>query len=119
MANRNILISGGAGFIGSHLVDRMIQEGNQVVVVDNLSTGKKRQVNRNARFYRVDIQSKRLDRIIRNERPVLLVHLAAQMNVRHSTEDPAFDAEVNILGTFDFTKVSFKSSIFGKTRKSL
>ena len=114
-----ILVTGGAGFIGSHLVDRLIQEGNQVVVVDNLATGKKRQVNRQAKFYKVDIQSKRLDRIFRNERPVIVVHLAAQMNVRHSTEDPAFDAEVNILGTVNVLesavrngvrKVSFASS---------
>ncbi len=112
-------MTGGAGFIGSHLVDRLIQEGNEVVVVDNLSTGKKRQVNRKAQFYRTDVQAKRLDRIIRNERPLVLVHLAAQMNVRHSTEDPMFDAEVNILGTLNVLdcavrngvrKVSFASS---------
>ncbi len=110
MGNK-ILVTGGAGFIGSHLVDRLIQEGNQVVVVDNLSTGKRRQVHRQAKFYKVDIQSKRLDRIIRNERPLILVHLAAQMNVRHSTEDPAFDAEVNILGTVNVLECAVRNGV--------
>lgn len=114
-----ILVTGGAGFIGSHVVDRLIQEGNEVVVVDNLSTGKRKHVNKKAVFYKMDIQSKRVDRVLRNERPRILIHLAAQMNVRHSTEDPQFDAQVNILGTINLLehavrhgvrKVTFASS---------
>ncbi len=96
-----ILVTGGAGFIGSHLVDRLIQEGHDVVVVDNLSTGKRRNLNRSAEFYKLDIQSPRLERVFRRERPALLMHLAAQMDVRRSVEDPIYDAQVNILGTLN------------------
>jgi UDP-glucose 4-epimerase len=96
-----ILVTGGAGFIGSHLVDRLVQEGHEVAVVDNLSTGKRRNVNREAQFYKIDIQSSRLEQVFRRERPALVMHLAAQINVRKSVEDPVFDAQVNILGTLN------------------
>jgi UDP-glucose 4-epimerase len=96
-----ILVTGGAGFIGSHLVDRLIQEGHEVAVVDDLSTGKRRNLNRAARFYKMDVQSWRIERVLRKERPSVLLHLAAQMDVRRSVEDPIFDAQVNILGTLN------------------
>lgn len=103
-----VLVTGGAGFIGSHLVDRLVQEGHDVVVVDNLSTGKRRNLNRAARFYKLDIQSWRLERVFRNERPSLVMHLAAQMDVRRSVEDPVFDAQVNILGTLNVLEQAVK-----------
>jgi UDP-glucose 4-epimerase len=96
-----ILVTGGAGFIGSHLVDRLVQEGHEVAVVDNLSSGKRRNVNREAQFYKIDIQSSRLEQVFRRERPALVMHLAAQINVRKSVEAPVFDAQVNILGTLN------------------
>lgn len=96
-----ILVTGGAGFIGSHLVDRLLLEGHEVAVVDNLSTGKRQNLNRAATFYKMDIQSGSLERVYRKERPILVIHLAAQMDVRRSVADPVFDATVNILGTLN------------------
>lgn len=93
-----VLVTGGAGFIGSHLVDRLIQEGYQVVVVDNLSSGKKKNINKEASFYKMDILSKRIERVFQKEKPEIISHHAAQMDVRRSVADPAFDAQTNILG---------------------
>jgi UDP-glucose 4-epimerase len=106
-----VLVTGGAGFIGSHLVDRLVQEGNEVVVIDNLSTGKRKQVNKKAQLYKMDIRSKRIERVFRKERPLIVVHLAAQMNVRLSTEDPVFDADVNILGTLNLLEHAVKNGV--------
>jgi len=93
-----VLVTGGAGFIGSHIVDRLVQEGHEVVVVDNLSTGKKKNLNRAARFYKMDILSPKIEKIFKKEKPDLISHHAAQMDVRRSVADPIFDAQVNILG---------------------
>ena len=106
-----VLVTGGAGFIGSHVVDRLVQEGNDVIVIDDLSTGKRKQVNKKAKFYKMDIQSKRIERVFKNERPLIVVHLAAQMDVRRSTEDPSFDAEVNILGTINLLEHAVKNGV--------
>jgi UDP-glucose 4-epimerase len=106
-----VLVTGGAGFIGSHIVDRLLLEGHEVVAVDNLSTGKRRNLNRACRFYKVDIQSWRMERIFRNERPSIVMHLAAQMDVRRSVEDPMFDAQVNVLGMLNVLQQSVKHGV--------
>lgn len=106
-----VLVTGGAGFIGSHLVDRLVQEGHEVIIVDNLATGKRRNINRSARFYKLDIQSWRLERVFRNERPNVVMHLAAQMDVRKSVEDPMFDAQVNILGTLNVLQQAVRHGV--------
>jgi len=103
-----VLVTGGAGFIGSHVVDRMIQEGHDVVVVDNLSTGKRKNVNKAARFYKADILSSKIEKIFRKEKPDLISHHAAQMDVRRSVADPIFDAQVNILGFLNLLENSVR-----------
>ncbi|MFN2377792.1 MAG: NAD-dependent epimerase/dehydratase family protein [Candidatus Binatia bacterium] len=93
-----ILVTGGAGFIGSHLVDAFLDAGHDVAVIDDLSSGSRDQVPAGARFHHADVRGEEAARIVADEKPEVLCHHAAQMNVRLSVEDPAFDADVNILG---------------------
>ena len=95
-----ILVSGGAGFIGSHTVDALVADGgHEVSIIDDLSAGKREQVNSRARFHQADIRDAAAVRgVIERERPEVMVHLAAQMDVRRSVADPAFDAQVNLVG---------------------
>ena len=107
----NILVTGGAGFIGSHTVDALIKLGHSVTVVDNLITGKQENINSRAQFINCDITNKRqIDRIFRYERyPFDVVyHFAAHMNVRESVDDPVNDAEVNILGSLNVLNLCHK-----------
>ena len=99
--HQTILVTGGAGFIGSHLVDRLIKEGHRVVVVDNLSTGKKENLNPRAKFYKADICGSKISQIFKKEKPQIVFHYAAQIDVRKSMENPVEDAKVNILGTLN------------------
>jgi len=94
-----ILVTGGAGFIGSHVVDAYCAADHDVVVVDNLSTGKQEFVNEQARFIQADITDKeRIQQIVREENPQLINHHAAHIQVGNSVKDPQFDATNNILG---------------------
>ncbi|MGA7087277.1 MAG: NAD-dependent epimerase/dehydratase family protein [Candidatus Dormiibacterota bacterium] len=94
-----VVVTGGAGFIGSHLTDRLLREGHEVAVVDDLSGGRREQVNDQARFYQLDVTSDWISRVVARERPEVVFHLAAQIDVRRSISDPLQDAEVNVLGT--------------------
>jgi UDP-glucose 4-epimerase len=93
-----IVLTGGAGFIGSHLADAFVAKGHDVVVLDDLSSGHRSQVPAAARFHAVDIRGEEAAGIVADEKPDALCLHAAQMNVRRSVEDPAFDADVNVLG---------------------
>ena len=94
-----VLVTGGAGFIGSHVVDRLLADGHQVDVVDNLSTGRREFVNAKAARHYCDIRSTQLDEVLAAAEPEAVVHLAAQAAVARSTADPLTDASVNVLGT--------------------
>jgi UDP-glucose 4-epimerase len=96
-----ILVTGGAGFIGSHVVDKLIERENEVVVVDNLSTGKKENLNPKASFYELNIESEKLRDVFEKEKPEAVFHLAAQIDVRKSTESPIEDGKTNILGSLN------------------
>ena len=96
---RHILITGGAGFIGSNLADAFVARGWRVSIVDNLSTGDRRNLNPSAEFHEIDIRDAAAGDLIRKLKPDVISHHAAQMDVRKSVEDPAADADVNIIGT--------------------
>jgi UDP-glucose 4-epimerase len=94
-----VAVTGGAGFIGSHIVDLLMERNYEVVVIDDLSTGKRENVNSDAKFYEVDICDPYLREILGKEGPDCVIHQAAQINVRRSISDPEFDARTNILGS--------------------
>lgn len=93
-----ILVTGGAGFIGSHVVDIFIEAGHDVVVVDNLSTGRISNLNPKAKLYQLDIRSPELETVFATERPEVVDHHVAQIDVRRSVADPIYDANINVLG---------------------
>ena len=93
-----VLVTGGAGFIGSHVVDRCVEAGHQVAVVDDLSTGRRDHVRPAARLHVIDIRSPALGDVFRAERPEAVIHLAAQAAVSRSVTDPRLDADINVLG---------------------
>jgi len=108
----NILVTGGAGFIGSHLVDRYIADGHDVLVVDDLSTGSRDNVDGRATLEVADIRdADRIRAVVRSFRPELINHLAAQIDVRHSVADPIADAETNILGTLALLRAAVDANV--------
>jgi len=106
-----VLVTGGAGFIGSHVVDAYLAAGHEVVVVDNLCTGKRENLNPRARFHELDILEPKTAELIRAERPDVLNHHAAQMDVRRSVADPLFDARTNVLGTIALLEAARQAGV--------
>ena len=102
-----ILLTGGAGFIGSHVADELIAKGNRVVIIDNLSTGFEYNINPESKFIKADITDfKKIEEIFAEELPEIVYHFAAQIDVRKSVSDPLFDAQTNIMGTLNLIKLS-------------
>ncbi|MFA5014461.1 MAG: NAD-dependent epimerase/dehydratase family protein [Actinomycetota bacterium] len=114
-----VLITGGAGFIGSNVADGLLEKKHEVVIVDDLSNGKKENIPEEAKFYRCDIRSKKLYSIFKTEKPEIVIHNAAQLSVRVSVENPLMDADINVIGglnviqachTYNVKKIIFASS---------
>jgi UDP-glucose 4-epimerase len=114
-----ILVTGGAGFIGSHLVDELISLGFDVLVIDNLSSGSKNNLNNRAEFLKKDICDEDIETVIKKYSPSFIFHLAAQIDVRKSLADPLWDEGINIRGTLNLleaaTKTKIKKFIFSST----
>ncbi|MGA1842638.1 MAG: NAD-dependent epimerase/dehydratase family protein [bacterium] len=114
-----VLVTGGAGFIGSHCADAFLKQGHEVVIVDNLSSGKRENIPKGTKFYCLDILDKRLTEVMDNERPDVICHHAAQVSVRLSVDDPVRDAEINIIGGIKMTNLAIafgvKRFIFSST----
>lgn len=106
-----VLVTGGAGFIGSHVVDTMLALGHTVVVLDDLSTGDPERLPAEVRFVKGDVRDAALGDLLRDERIDTVFHLAAQVDVRRSVADPAFDAEVNVLGTIRLAQAAAETGV--------
>jgi UDP-glucose 4-epimerase len=101
-----VMVTGGAGFIGSYIVDRLIEDGHEVVVVDNLSTGERENVNPKAHFYEIDILEKAFDYVVEQEAPEVIYHEAALVYVQQSIKNPVADAMANVIGTLKVLKAA-------------
>lgn len=117
--NDKVIVTGGAGFIGSHLVDRLISMDYDVLVIDNLLNGSKDNINENAEFLKKDICDEDLDSVVKKYSPSFVFHLAAQIDVRKSLADPLWDEGINIRGTLNLleavAKAKIKKIIFSST----
>jgi len=105
------LVTGGAGFIGSHVATALLDAGHRVVIVDNLSTGRRENIPPGAELQELDIRAPETRQLVTDSGFDVIFHFAAQMDVRRSTEDPAYDAEVNILGTLRIVKAAVQGGV--------
>lgn len=108
---KNVLITGGAGFIGSHLCDLLIEDNYNVFIVDNLSSGSDSNLNKSAKFYNMDINSPDLEKVFAQNKIDYVFHFAAQANVSFSTKFPTIDATENILGSINILQLSKKYGV--------
>ncbi len=107
---QTILVTGGAGFIGSHLVDALVERGDRVVVIDNLSSGKREQVSTTAEFHEFDLATDDIAGLIQSLKPDLIFHLSAQVNVRKSISDPLHDLIQNVVASIRLMDASARES---------
>lgn len=106
-----ILVTGGAGFIGSQIIDLLLAEGHTPIILDNLSNGREENVPNGVKIYRKNLLSDKVERIFEKEKPDIVMHLAAQVSVAKSLENPAEDAAVNVLGTVKLLEYSIKYDV--------
>ncbi|MFA5113625.1 MAG: NAD-dependent epimerase/dehydratase family protein [Candidatus Margulisiibacteriota bacterium] len=106
-----ILVTGGAGFIGSNVVDAYVAAGHEVAIVDNLSTGKKENLNPRAKFFQADLTAPELAKIVADYAPEIINHHAAQIDVRKSVSDPIYNARVNELGTLNLLQAAVQAKV--------
>lgn len=106
-----MLVTGGAGFIGSHLADALLERGHQVAIIDNMITGQKENINPDATFYQMDIRNKEVQSIFEKEQFDAVFHQAAQLDVRKSVSDPGYDADVNIIGTLNLLQACKETGV--------
>ena len=106
-----VLVTGGAGFIGSHVADLALAAGHDVLVLDDLSGGRRENLDGRARLHVLDVRSREAAELIGDERPDAIFHLAAQMDVRRSVADPSFDADVNIRGFINLLEAAVRAGV--------
>jgi UDP-glucose 4-epimerase len=106
-----ICVTGGAGFIGSHVADALVAAGHRVLIVDDLSTGRKENVPEDSELHVLDVRSEEVGTLLAEREVEILVHHAAQMDVRRSVADPVFDADVNILGLLNLLEAGRRGSL--------
>ena len=106
-----MLVTGGAGFIGSHIVDALLEKGHEVAIIDNMVTGQKENINPTATFYEIDIRDKEVQAIFAKEKFDVVFHQAAQLDVRKSVSDPGYDADVNIIGTLNLLQACKETGV--------